>query len=371
VLQCTNSLESQLIETATSIARGVAAPRQYLPKRSSTAARVAGAAAALAAVAVFNTWRARKTEQRHPPGGRFVEVDGVRLHYLEQGMGPPVVLLHGNIVSADDWVLSGVLDRVAQRHRVIAFDRPGYGYSDRPQGSAWGAAAQADLLLRAFEALRIERPVVVGHSWGTNAALALALADPTAIRGLVLLSGYYNPTVRADALLVAPAAAPVVGDVLRYTVSPLFGAATLPLLVKGMFAPLPVPERFRRGFSHGMALRPWQIRAEAQDGVTMAPGVAAMRDRYPELRMPVAIMVGSEDRVVDVGRHSIRLHEQIPHSELRVVPGVGHMVHHAVPDEVAQMIETIASGPTGQRKSTARSAAAAGSGFGAGIGAAA
>jgi pimeloyl-ACP methyl ester carboxylesterase len=360
-----------LVETATSIARAVAAPRQHVPKRSSTAARLAGAAAALAAVAVLNTWRARRSERRHPPGGRFVEVDGVRLHYLEQGEGPPVVLLHGNIVAADDWVLSGVLDRVAQRHRVIAFDRPGYGYSDRPQGSAWGAAAQAGLLLRAFEALRIEHPVVVGHSWGTNAALALALADPTAVRGLVLLSGYYNPTVRADALLVAPAAAPVVSDVLRYTVSPLLGAATLPLLVKGMFAPLPVPERFRRGFSHGMALRPWQIRAEAQDGVTMAPGVAAMRDRYPELRMPVAIMVGSEDRVVDVGRHSIRLHEQIPHSGLRVVPGVGHMVHHAVPDEVAQMIEAIASGPTGQRKLTTRSAAAAGSGLGAEIGAAA
>jgi pimeloyl-ACP methyl ester carboxylesterase len=187
----------------------------------------------------------------------------------------------------------------------------------------------------------------------------------------VLLSGYYNPTVRADALLVAPAAAPVVGDVLRYTVSPLFGAATLPLLVKGMFAPLPVPERFRNGFSHGMALRPWQIRAEAQDGATMAFGVAAMRDHYPDLRMPVAIMVGSEDRVVDVGRHSIRLHEQIPHSELRVVPGVGHMVHHAVPDEVAQMIETIAGGSSGRGRLTTRSTAAAGPGVAAEVGAAA
>ena len=48
---------------------------------------------------------------------------------------------------------------------------------------------------------KVERPVVVGHSWGTNAALALALADPAAVRGLVLVSGYYEPTLRADALL--------------------------------------------------------------------------------------------------------------------------------------------------------------------------
>ena len=213
------------------------------------------------------------------------------------------MLLHGNVVTAEDWVLSGVLDRVAERgHRVVAFDRPGYGYSDRPRGTAWTAAAQADLLRRAFARLGLERPVVVGHSWGTLAALALALADPAAVRGLVLVSGYYHPTVRADALLVAPAAVPVLGDVLRHTVSPLFGAATLPLLLKGMFAPLPVPERFQQGFPYGMPVRPSQIRAEAEDGATMAPAVAAMRDRYGELRLPVVIMAGSDDRVVDVGR---------------------------------------------------------------------
>jgi pimeloyl-ACP methyl ester carboxylesterase len=318
-----------------------ASPNGSAPRRSRTGMVLAASAAALAAAAVYNTYRARQVERKHPPLGRFVDVDGVRLHYLERGEGPPVVLLHGNVVTAEDWILSGVLDLVAERHRVIAFDRPGYGFSERPQGSAWTAASQAELLLHAFAQLGIERPVVVGHSWGTNAALAIALADPAAVSGLVLISGYYNPTLRADALLVAPAAVPVLGDVLRYTVSPLFGTATLPLLIKGMFAPLPVPERFKEGFPHGMALRPSQIRAEAQDGATMAYGVAAMREHYAELRMPVTIMAGSEDQVVDVGRHSIRLHEQIPHSELRLVPGAGHMVHHAVPGQVVAMVEAV------------------------------
>ena len=306
---------------------------------------LAAAAAALGAAALYNSYRTRQVERRHPPAGRFVEVDGVRLHYLEQGAGPPVVLIHGNVVTAEDWVLSGVLDQVAARgHRVVAFDRPGYGYSDRPRGTAWTAAAQADLLRRAFARLGLERPVVVGHSWGTLAALALALADPAAARGLVLVSGYYHPTVRADALLVAPAAVPVLGDVLRHTVSPLFGAATLPLLLKGMFAPLPVPERFQQGFPRGMAVRPLQIRAEAEDGAGMAREAAAMRDHYWELRLPVVIMAGSDDQVVDVGRHAVRLREQIPHSELRLVPGAGHMVHHAVPGQVAEMVAAVANG---------------------------
>src|SRR4051794_13675972 len=286
-------------------------------KRSRAGAVLAAAAAALAASALLNAYLARRTERKHPPAGRFVEVDGVRLHYLERGEGPPVVLLHGNVVTAEDWVLSGVLDRVAERHRVVAFDRPGYGHSERPRGSAWTAVAQADLVRRALARLGVERPVVVGHSWGTNVALALALADPAAVRGLVLLSGYYEPTLRADALLVAPAAVPVLGDVLRHTVSPLLGAALLPLVVKGMFSPMPVPERFKAGFSAGMAVRPSQIRAEAQDGATMAYGVAAMRDRYRELDiMPVVIMAGAEDKVVDVGRHAARLREQLPRADL-------------------------------------------------------
>jgi pimeloyl-ACP methyl ester carboxylesterase len=310
-------------------------------RRSRAGVVLAASAAALAAAALLNAYLARRTERKHPPAGRFVEVDGVRLHYLERGAGPPVVLLHGNVVTAEDWVLSGVLDRVAERHRVVAFDRPGYGHSERPRGSAWTAAAQADLVRRALARLGVERPVVVGHSWGTNVALALAVADPAAVRGLVLVSGYYEPTLRADALLVAPAAVPVLGDVLRHTVSPPFGAALLPLLVKGMFSPLPVPERFREGFSAGMAVRPSQIRAEAQDGATMAYGVAAMRDRYRDLHMPVVIVAGAEDRVVDVGRHAVRLRDQLPHADLRLVPGAGHMVHHAVPGLVAEAVEAV------------------------------
>ena len=71
--------------------------------------------AAVAAAALFNTYRARKVEREHPPKGRFVTVDGVRLHYLDQGEGSPVVLIHGNVVDAGDWVLSGVFDRTAAK----------------------------------------------------------------------------------------------------------------------------------------------------------------------------------------------------------------------------------------------------------------
>ena len=241
-------------------------------------------------------------------------MNGVRLHYIERGEGPPVVLLHGNVVTAEDFISSEVLDLIAKRHRVIAFDRPGFGYSDRPHGSAWSAGTQADLIRDAFAVLGINRPIVLGHSWGAAVALALGLNHPDAVRGLVLLSGYYYPTLRADVLFSAPTAIPILGDLLRYSVSPFIGKSMLPLLLKGMFAPLPVPARFTKSFPRDMPVRPGQIRAQSQDGVAMIPVALSMRHRYKELSMPIVIMAGAKDRVVKDSQ-AVRLHEEIPHSD--------------------------------------------------------
>jgi pimeloyl-ACP methyl ester carboxylesterase len=317
--------------------------RVSTPSRAS--AIFVATAASLAAMTAYNIYRARKAEREHPPTGRFVTADGVRLHYIEKGEGPPVVLLHGNVVTAEDFQTSGVLDLLARRHRVIAFDRPGFGYSDRPHGSAWSARAQADLLRAAFVVLGIDHPVVLGHSLGASVALALALNYPQEVRGLVLVSGYYYPTLRADVLLSSPAAIPLLGDLLRYSISPLLGRLMQPLLLKGMFTPLRVPGNFKTGPAPKMSLRPGQIRAESQDGVAMIAGALAMRHRYQELTMPVVIMAGTKDRVVNA-KQPRRLHAQIVQSILRLVPGVGHMLHYAVADEVAEAIEQVGGSVT-------------------------
>ncbi|NHN79764.1 alpha/beta hydrolase [Azotobacter chroococcum] len=301
-------------------------------------------AVVLVALAIYNVYRTRQAEREHPPGGLFTQVGKVRLHYLEHGEGPPVVLLHGNVVTAEDYVLSGVFDLLARHHRVIAFDRPGYGYSDRPLGSLWSAAKQAELLDRALVQLGIERPIVVGHSWGTLVALRMALNHPEHVAGLVLLGGYYTPTARPDVLLASPPAIPIVGGLLRYTLSPLMGSALLPLNFKAMFAPLPVPERFKQEFPYRFPVRPGQIRAEAQDAVTMIPAVMKMRGRYHELQLPIAIMAGTKDLIVRHERHAKWFHAQLPGSELHLVPGAGHMVHYAVPEQVVEVIGRMTAG---------------------------
>jgi pimeloyl-ACP methyl ester carboxylesterase len=300
------------------------------------------AAALAAATALVTRRRALKAETEHPPTGRFIDVAGVRLHFLERGRGTPVVLLHGNGALAQDFRGSGVFDRLAAHYRVVAFDRPGYGFSKRPRDRTWTPEAQAELLTSAFERLGIEHPVVVGHSWGTLVALALGLEHPDRVRGLLLLSGYYYPSLRPDVFLFAPAAIPVLGDAMRYTVSPLVGKLLVPGLLREMFAPLPVPDRFRTAVPQSLMLRPSQLRASAAESALMIPAAARLRKRYAGLRVPLNLIAGADDRIAHVERHSARLQKEVPGSNLQVLPGLGHMLHYFAQDAVVEAVNALA-----------------------------
>ncbi len=301
---------------------------------------LAGSAAALGAVALYNLSRAKTAESQHPAIGRFLTVDGVRLHYLERGRGEPVVLIHGNGTMIEDFVVSGLVSRLAERYRVIVIDRPGYGYSTRPR-SLWTPSAHATLFRNALVQLGVDGAVVLGHSWGTLVALALVIQASAFVRGLVLVSGYYFPTARADVVLFSPPAIPVIGDVMRYTISPPVARLMLPGLLRAMFAPAPVTQRFDREFPKELMLRPSQIRASAEDAAMMTPSVMELQSHYAELQMPVVIVAGGNDQIVDVGRHSVRLHHELPGSELIIVPGQGHMVHHVAPEQIIGAVRRV------------------------------
>ncbi|WP_407531129.1 alpha/beta fold hydrolase [Methylobacterium oryzisoli] len=307
-------------------------------RRTWLAPTLIGSAAALGALALYNVAKAREAERRHPPIGRFMTVDGVRLHYMERGQGEPLVLIHGNGTMIQDFLVSGIVDDLARRHRVILIDRPGYGYSSRPR-ALWTPRAHASLFEKALERLGVSRAVVLGHSWGSLVAVALALQAPHLVRSLVLASGYYYPTLRADVFVFSPPAIPVVGDVMRHTVSPPISRLILPGLIKAMFAPADVPERFDAQMPKELMLRPSQLRAAAEDAALMTPVTVELQEHYRDLTLPVVIITGADDQIADVGRQSERLHGELANSELVVVPGQGHMIHHLAPEHVVEAVE--------------------------------
>ncbi|WP_244670524.1 alpha/beta fold hydrolase [Rhodoplanes elegans] len=292
-------------------------------------ARALGVMAGLLAVnALAVAVASRRAERKNPPRGRFVRVMGLRLHVVEAGPpdAPAVLLLHGNGAMTQDMAASGLIDRLARTHRVVCLDRPGFGWSDRPRRPL-PPEAQAELAGDLLRLLGIDRAVVVGHSWGTLVALALAVQAPKLVAGLVLAAGYYVPTRRLDVWLMSGPAWPVVGTVMRHTISPVIGALIARPFVRRLFAPRPVAPAFRAGFPIGMALRPEQLRAVAEESIAMIPAARRLRRRYGEIACPVTVLAAAGDRLVEHFQGA-RLVEALPNATLRVVPGVGHMMHY-------------------------------------------
>lgn len=298
------------------------------------------AAGSLAALALMNHALTRRAERRYPAHGKFITIDGVKLHYLDRGQGEPLVLLHGNGAMAEDFEISG-LPQACEDHRVIAFDRPGFGHSERPPGRIWSAQRQARLILKALDALGIHRPVVLGHSWGSLVGLAMAVEQPQALAGLVLLSGYYFPTLRGDIPFLSLPAIPGLGTLWRHTVMPLLGRFFARHARRKLFAPAPVPERFRRGFPLALSLRPSQLRASAAESALMLLDAARLSRHYAELTLPLLIIAGDGDRLVDPARQSQRLHRAVSGSRYICLSGVGHMTHYASPGRLAAAVRSV------------------------------
>jgi pimeloyl-ACP methyl ester carboxylesterase len=293
----------------------------------------------LLVLSVANVFVSYLAEKRNPPLGKFIECDGVRLHYIERGDAdaPCVVLFHGNGSMIQDFTISGLIDCLAAHNRVICFDRPGFGFSERPRFRIWTAAAQAALFAKAFDQLGVRNPVLLGHSWGTLVALGLALRDDRDIAGLVLASGYYFPKPRWDVWMMSGPAIPILGDIFRYTLAPIISWVIMPGMLRKLFAPLNVPRELKENFPLSLAVRPKQLRAAAEESAFLIPAAFQFQARYHGLRCPVRIFHGTEDKVIEA-EQARRLDRALRRSLLNLVEHAGHMVTYADTNGIAQAV---------------------------------
>ncbi len=182
-----------------------------------------------------------------PAPRRFLDLPGFpRIAYAEAGAGPPLILVHGALVTLDDMWL-GPMAALARHFRVVAIDRPGHGESGHGRPADASLWRQADLVLAVADALSLERPVVAGHSFGGAVALACGLAAPERIRGVVAIAPIAFPEPRLEQVLFGPRAVPVVGPPLSRALAPA-DAVLLPLLWRALFLPRAMPETFARRF---------------------------------------------------------------------------------------------------------------------------
>jgi pimeloyl-ACP methyl ester carboxylesterase len=273
---------------------------------------------------------------RNPPIGEFLDINGVRLHFIIVGDpdAPPLVMFHGNGTLLQDLTISGLVDAAASKFRVICFDRPGFGHSSRPRSVIWSPDRQAELFCAALTRLGIERPLVLGHSWGTLVALAMAARNSERVKGLVLVSGYYFPTWRFDVWFASIAAIPVIGDALRYTVSPISSWLGLPLFAKKTFTEVGAGHRQKR--VSAADADPPQPAARGGRGLGIP---AAVRRRAHGVIPPP--QVPHRDHRPPRREQAVRLQMAMPHAAVAIVPEAGHMVHYFVADEVVKAAEVV------------------------------
>jgi pimeloyl-ACP methyl ester carboxylesterase len=291
----------------------------------------------LGVLALFTQLGVSRMEREFAPQGTFMDVGTVRLHYREAGTGPALVLVHGASTNLRDFSAS-IFEPLSRTHRVIAIDRPGHGFSERPEGDWPDPGRQAEWIHQLLLGLKVENPVLVGHSWSGSVVLAYMLAYPKDAAAGVLLAGATHPWPGAVAWYNDLAGIPVIGELFVRTLVYPLGLLALDGAVASVFAPNPVPEHYNDTTGVRLSLRPGVFRANAEDTRRLSNFLRIQSRRYAEIQTPLLLLTGSDDTIVPAWNHSDRLYRQAAHVERVQFDDNGHALHHAHPDRVVALI---------------------------------
>ncbi|WP_435167693.1 alpha/beta fold hydrolase [Falsirhodobacter sp. 1013] len=284
--------------------------------------------------------RAERIEARNPPHGQLLRVRDATIHAEISGHGPDVVLIHGASGSTRD--MEDLARRLSDRYRVIRLDRPGLGYSSDLGKDGNSPLVQADYMRAAATQLGVRDPIVLGHSYGGAVAMAWALEDPAHTRAVVLLAGAVLPWDGGLDWLSRFASTPV-GEA---TVEPLVAAFmpdwALNRVVDNLFQPNEAPPGYAADTDAELALRVDTIRANLRQLNALKAHLWLMAPNYRRLHMPIEIVHGLKDGIVDYRIEALQM-TALPNVRVTAAPGVGHMVHHVIPEEAVAAVDRAAA----------------------------
>ena len=223
-------------------------------------------------------------------------------------------------------------ERLAARHRVILLDRPGLGWSERRSSNGSSPAYQAAMLSGVLDRLGVDRVILVGHSWGGLLALTFALDYPHRVAGLVVIAPPTHPWLGQTTWLYSVFAIPVVGWVFAHTLTLPFGALLIGPGFRGAFLPQSPPPGYMKRSAARLLLRPATLLANAADIAGLKAFLKRQAERYDTLAAPIVVITGDRDTVVSPRHHAMRLAAAVPGARVEVLPGFGHMLHHAAAD---------------------------------------
>jgi pimeloyl-ACP methyl ester carboxylesterase len=303
---------------------------------------IAATAGGLAYGRIRTRHLAQMAESLVPPSGKFLEIDGDRFHYVEQGAGEAILFVHGmggNLRHFDVplWPAMG------GGYRLIAVDRLGSGYSKPAAGHSGLVSDHAADMARFLDHLGIGKALIVGHSLGGAIALAMAVNHPDEVAGLALLAPLtrYNPKVPKEFAgldLGRPWMRRFAADYFAIPLSVRAARETLAFV----FGPQEPPEDFAVAGGALVGLLPSHFYGASTDFVAIRRDLPGLQERWEGNDVPTGILFGTEDRVVDCGANGVAMKERFDAIDLQLLEGVGHMPQYARPEETAAFIRRIA-----------------------------
>ena len=300
--------------------------------------------------AALTTRLARRAEAALPPAGRFIEVPGARLHVVEAGElrdgRPPILMLHGLAGQLHHFRYS-LVDALARDTRVVAVDRPGSGYSTRERDRATTLEDQADAIAALMDHLGFDRVLLVGHSLGGALSLAVALRHPTRVTGLALLAPLTTMPSDPPEVFRSLQVPHFLRSLIARTVAIPAFVSRREALMRLVFGPEDAPGDYARRGGGLLSLRPQQFLSAAEDYAAVPRSLLTLENRYAELArepaapLPIAVLYGREDRVLDYRPQGEGFVARLPHVRLELVTG-GHMLPVTQPARCAEFIRRAA-----------------------------
>lgn len=294
--------------------------------------------------AAYSEWLGNEAARAYPPTGVIVPIDGHALHYREQRpAGPPlgtVVLIHGAWAGHAD--LFATLAPDLSAYRVIAVDRPGQGWSERPAGSALASPArQAASLMTLLDGIAPEKFVIVAHSLAGALSTHLALTRPERLHGLVLLDAVTHPFLGNPPAFVSLLTSDTYGPIINRVIALPLTRAMLGRGVELAFSPQSVPPHYVDASGLPLLFREPAFRSNLQDLVASDVFLRQQAPRYRDLQLRVIAITGDADALVSPLRNAVRFVREAPHATLSALPGIGHMPHHAAPAVVIEAAKSL------------------------------